>query len=331
MGQGQGGKWFNRRQCGYDRKAVQSVEACAKFRAMLQQAPSVDWSVDVDSHSVLQNACILHAALQCFASQCKPKKKAWISERSLELVRQKCVAVRVWTSLRRKWRWSMLKGVFEVWKTAKNGKVPIFIMQMHQARMCAMRSIIANQRKMARLGAELKMSLADDKINHICSIVNAAFIERVSGDDRAFWKGVRALRNRGSCGARMIALENGELAPTPCAGRQRWQRHFAKLLCGEILSSSEYVAAARQEFYVRQRVEPEADLIPTMSEVIARFSRLPTGKAVGEDHLGGELYRTFPHELAQILHPVFAKEALSANHGCGEAVLCMSNRRKERI
>ena len=47
-----------------------------------------------------------------------------------------------------------------------------------------------------------------------------------------------ALRNRGSCGARMIALENGDLAPTPFAGRQRWQRHFAKLLCGEILPSS---------------------------------------------------------------------------------------------
>ena len=46
------------------------------------------------------------------------------------------------------------------------------------------------------------------------------------------------------------------------------------------------------------------------NEVIARFSRLQAGKAVGEDHIGGELYRTFPHELAQILHPVFAKAAL---------------------
>ena len=110
-----------------------------------------------------------------------------------------------------------------------------------------MRSIVANERKMARLGVELKKSLADDKIKHIHSIVNAAFIERASGDDRAFWKGVRALRNRGSCGARMIALENGDLAPTPFAGRQRWQRHFAKLLCGEILPSSECVAAARQD------------------------------------------------------------------------------------
>ena len=103
--------------------------------------------------------------------------------------------------------------------------------------------------------------------------------ERASGDDRAFWKGVRALRNRGSSGARMIALENGDLAPTPYAGRQRWQRHFAKLLCGEILPSSECVAAARQDYNARQIVEPEADLLPTMSEVIARFSRLRTGKA----------------------------------------------------
>ena len=188
VSQGQGGKWFNRRQCGYDRKAVQSVEACTKFRAMLQHAPCVDWSVDIDSHLALQNAYILYAARQCFVSQCKPRKKAWISERSLELVRQKRVAVRVWTNLRRKWRWSMLKRVFDVWKTLQNGKIPIFILQMHQARMCVMRSIIANERKMARLGAELKKSLADDKIKHIRSIVNAAFVERASGDDRAFWK-----------------------------------------------------------------------------------------------------------------------------------------------
>ena len=97
----------------------------------------------------------------------------------------------------------------------------------------------------------------------------------------------------------MIALENGELAPTPYAGRQRWQRHCAELLCGEILPSSECEAAARQEYNARQNVEPEADLVPTMSEVIARFSRLRTGKAVGEDHLGGELYHTFPNELAR--------------------------------
>ena len=83
------------------------------------------------------------------------QKKAWISEHSLQLVRQKRV-VRVWTNLRRKWRWSMLTRVFEVWKTVQNGNTPIFILQMHQARMCPMRSIIANERKMARLGVELK-------------------------------------------------------------------------------------------------------------------------------------------------------------------------------
>ena len=74
--------------------------------------------------------------------------------------------------------------------------------------------------------------------------------------------------------------------------------------------SSECVAAARQDYNARQCVEPEEDFVPTLNEVTARFSRLQTGKAVGEYHLGGELYRTFPHELAQILHPVFAKAAL---------------------
>ena len=58
VSQGQGGNWFDRRRCGYDRKAVQSAEACEKFRAMLQQAPCVDWSVDIDSHLALQNAYI---------------------------------------------------------------------------------------------------------------------------------------------------------------------------------------------------------------------------------------------------------------------------------
>ena len=169
VSQGQSGMWFDRRRCGYDRKAVQSVEACEKFRSMLQQAPSVDWSVDVDSHLALQNAYILHAARQCFASQCKPRKKAWISEQSLQLVRQKRVAVRVWTHLCRKWRWSMLGKILEVWKTVKSGRTPIFILQMHQARMCAMRSIIANERNMARLGhvqGELEPQVRCDTIVH---------------------------------------------------------------------------------------------------------------------------------------------------------------------
>ena len=94
------------------------------------------------------------------------------------------------------------------------------------------------------------------------------------------------------------------------AGRQRWQRHFAALLCGEILSSSECVTAARQDYNVREHVDPEADFVSTLNEVTARCSRLLTRKVVGEDHLGGELYRTFPHELARLLHPIFAKAAL---------------------
>ena len=169
---------------------------------------------------------------------------------------------------------------------------------------------MANEKEMSRLGAELKKSLANDKIQHVHTMVKAAFVERATGDDRAFWKGVRALRARGPGGARIIALEKGELAPTPYAGRQRWQRHFAALLCGEILSSSECVAVARQDHNAREHVDPEADFVPTLNEVTARFSRLQTGKAVGEDHLGGELYRTFPHELARLLHPTFAKAAL---------------------
>ena len=310
FGQEEGCERHDRRQCGYDRHAVQSVEACARFRAMLQHAPCVDWIVDVDSHLAVQNAYILHAAQQCFAKQRTPKKKVWISDHSMELVRRKRTAVRVWTELRRKWRWSALQRIFVVWRNVRSGKILISLLQMQQARMYAMRSIIANEREMSRLRGELKKSLANDKIQHVHTIVKAAFVERATGDDRAFWKGVRALRTRGPGGARMIALKNDELAPTPYAGRQRWQRHFATLLCGEILPSSECVAAARQDYNARQHVEPEAEFVPTVNEVIARFSQLQTGKAVGEDHLGGELYRTFPHELAQILHPAFAKAAL---------------------
>ena len=268
-----------------------------RFGAMLQRAPCVDWTVDIDSQLALQNAYMLHAARECVAKQCKPKKKTWISGRSMELVRQKRTAVRVWTELRRKWRWSALQRIFVVWRAVQGGKIPVFILQMREARMCAMRSVIENEKEMSRLGAELKKSLANDKIQHVHTMFKAAIVERATGDDRAFWKGVRALRARGPCG-----LENGELAPTPYGGR-----HFAALQCGEILSSSECVAAARQDYNVSENVDPEADFVP---EVIARFSRLQTRKAVGEEHVGGELYRTFPHELARLLHPIFAKAAL---------------------
>ena len=329
LGHGGGGKWHDRRRCGYDHNAVQSDKAGARFRAMLQHAPCVDWTVDIDSHLALLNAYILHAARQCFATQCKPKKKAWFSDHSMELVRQKGTAVWVWTDLRRRWQRSSQQRIFPVWRVAQCGKIPIFIMQMHQARMCAMRDIIANEKEVSRLGTELKTSLADDKVQHVHTMVKAAFVERATGDDRAFWRGVRALRARGPAGVRMIALENGELAPTPYAGRQR---HFATLLCGEVLSSGDCVAAARHAYNEREHVEPEADYVPTLDEVVARFSRLQNGKAVGQDHLGDELYRTFPHELARLLHPIFSPRLRRgpANHGCGGAALCMCCRRKGR-
>ena len=106
---------------------MQSGEACAKFRAMLQHAPSVDCSVDVDSHVALQNAYILYAAQQCFVKQRQSKKKPWISDHSMNLVRQKRAAVRVWMELRRKWRWSALQRIFVVWRDVRSGKIPHFL------------------------------------------------------------------------------------------------------------------------------------------------------------------------------------------------------------
>ena len=108
-------------------------------------------------------------------------------------------------------------------------------------------------------------------------MVEAAFVERATGDDRAFWRGVQALRARGPACA-VIALGKGELAPTPYAGRQRWQRHFATLLCGEVLSSGDCVAAARHAYNEREHVEPEADVVPTLDEVIAPFGRLKVAR-----------------------------------------------------
>ena len=175
--QGQGGKWYDRRQFGYDRNAVQSGEACAKFRAMLQHAPCVDWSVDVDSHLALQNAHILFAAHQCFVKQRQSRKKPWISDHSSKLIGQKRTAVRVWMELRRKWRRSALQRMFVVWRDVRSGKIPIFLLQMRQARMCAMRIVIANEKEVSRLGAEIKRSLVSDKIQHIRKTVDAAFVE----------------------------------------------------------------------------------------------------------------------------------------------------------
>ena len=139
-------------------------------------------------------------------------------------------------------------------------------------------------------------------------MVKAAFVERATGDDRAFWKGVRALRAHSPASARMIALENGELAPTPYAGRQHWQRHFATLRWYS--PNGDCVAAARHAHNEREHVEPEPDSVPTLDDVIARFSRLQTGKAVGDDHHGGELYRTFARASVSVLFASFFCEIL---------------------
>ena len=57
-------------------KRVRGLGQCCR-------TPCIDWTVDTDSHLALHNAYILHAARQCFAKQCKPKKKAWISDHSM--------------------------------------------------------------------------------------------------------------------------------------------------------------------------------------------------------------------------------------------------------
>ena len=85
----------------------------------------------------------------------------------MEIVRQKLTAVRMWTDLRRGWRWSALQRIVVVWRVAQGGKIPFFIMQMHQSRTSVMRNIIVNVKEISRLGTELKLSLANDKVQQL--------------------------------------------------------------------------------------------------------------------------------------------------------------------
>ena len=44
--------------------------------------------------------------------------------------------------------------------------------------MTAMRNIIVNEKEISRLGTELKLSLVHEKVQHMHTMVKAAFVER---------------------------------------------------------------------------------------------------------------------------------------------------------
>ena len=60
----------------------------------------------------------------CETAQAEEKE---LDFHSMELVRQKRTAVRVWTELRRMWRWNALQRIFVVWRAVQSGKIPIVI------------------------------------------------------------------------------------------------------------------------------------------------------------------------------------------------------------
>ena len=127
--------------------------------------------------------CRMHASYTLFGSACEAmqtqEKGMDISDRSMEIVRQKRTALRIWTELRCRWRWSALQRIFVYGELRKVAKPPYS--------SCKWRK------------SKLKLSLANDKLQRIHTMVKAVFVERATGDDRTFWRSVRAAASSQSC------------------------------------------------------------------------------------------------------------------------------------
>ena len=114
--------------------------------------------------------------------------------------------------------------------------------------------------------------------------------------------------------ASMIELENGAMAGTAEAARQRWFRHFCSTLKARSTNLAELQQqawAGEQRAFCEQAITKQIYVAaaPPLSFIHGRFATKKVAKAAGTDGLVGEVYRAAYEPMARHVWPVMAKSA----------------------
>ena len=136
-----------------------------------------------------------------------------------------------------------------------------------------------------------------------------------SGNPDAVYAAVEDFMPKGSRPTVRVKMSDGRPAPSYADERGRFRDHFAGLLGENAVPFCDLVAGDRGD---RVPIElcvkiggANMNSILSMASLVCEMAHAKSRKAVGEDGIGGEVFKVAPWILARAWRPLFVKSALT--------------------
>ena len=167
-------------------------------------------------------------------------------------------------------------------------------------------------------------SVLKERVNSAVQLEHLAYVDAASdkadaalasGNPVAVYAAVRDLMPKGPRPTVRVKMGDGRPAPSYVDERSRFRAHFAGLLGGSAVPFSDLVAEGRGDHVPSDLCVKiggaSMNSIPSMAPLVCELAHAKCGKAVGEDGIGGEVFKVAPWSLARVWHPLFVKSALT--------------------
>lgn len=309
----------------YDWEMMHTAEGKRTLQAVVDNLPSVDWTVDVHEHwQILEDS--LHQGLrEAFPSKPKILKKDIITGQSWALRDDKMAAkdhlyylddavddLYLWIT----WNaWVTQTPVHQMRR-----KAILLVAMMETARLM----VLSHFRLTAK---KLRLSLAKDKANFLDQVVRDA--GNCRGAD--IFKALRPLRigsaikKRGLQALPFLVDQDGVAALDEDARDQVWGTHCATLEAGVATTTRRLLQRTRRRTEAAFELMPanlELTQVPSLTELEGCFRRIKPRKAAGTDGIQSDICGLASVQLARKFHPILMKLYLKGE----EPIQCKGGR-----
>ena len=278
---------------------------------MNASCPSVPWQTHAHDHHYIVFEFLQQCAIQCFAIKAFDEpRKPWLSEAAWALMIKRRELRHARTAILRELNVMRKYHIFSSWRRG----APIAASTadfIHFQLVDGDYKLLYSYQWLRSYDAPIRDQVKIDRCEHFTNLAVKADTAARENNTKVVYAIAKELAPAKERKAPMLALEDGSFAKSYGEIRQRWMRHHAEKLGGEIISPEQLLEknlrlqALRFDRHIGTDLEYE--LLPSLIGLAHLVARSSSGKGCGEDVLPYELLKTLPQEIARILWPIMLK------------------------
>jgi ribonuclease HI len=286
-----------------------------KMDGFLENFPTIDWSVDVDTQIQTFNQAVHGELHRLCPAKRKGPKKSFISDEIWMLRINKLRCRKALKHARKLMTRELLATFFQAWHSYKDDHHHFSFAPQQQymtTLLCGTLRCFVEFRKFAKmLKNDLKTARHQGVADHVDKLPPTASASTILHTLRPL-VGTSNLKNKGMAPLPQVLDRDGKPCASPAAALDRWIEFFGNMEGGVRVQAQQ-----QRENWIQnlknlnsEQVEVDLEALPSLTALESAFRQVSTGKATGPDNIPAEVCNTCPTAMARHTYPLLLKTLL---------------------